>query len=680
MRFSILLAVACCSVAAASPPPLGHPGFHATYEASSGNVASFEVRLGAESGEGFQWIRLTLHKRADRSSFQIWTLRNREGDVRRYLVDEGGSRGIREYAHELTGEAVLPSHGGWRFQWPDPLPVSEDSARSAVQLLGHAFQPVRAGIDPVVDPPASPRVVRLRPDLWIGPASNTRQKDETRRYDGSDYELIPLSQADYRVMLESGVTVVKAAPGEQQRWAEDLGLYFWGPHERLRYPEFLYRSQYLGPALFLDEPAVGTRDHDLRPRLAKDSEFRHTITPDIAFRAYQEHYAKTIRQGPAQMFLRTLAQRKDVDLGAMSFPQSNLFNWETMPATAAWAMSQDARVPAAMVFEPPGRMGSRRTLPEFNMAYGTHFATDDMRVLPAVIGGFLRGAARQTGKEWGVSIYGAVERADSFWWLTRAYDLGASRFFFWDNYQLACVPFGEMLALSRHLRAHTRQHPRRDVTELRKNATRAITLPPGYNLGHTHMGRGNLWGLPELNLERLNSRGVSYRDVMSRFFGEIERSLREGVEFDLLWDLPGLHLDYPEVIRIEERAIAARPDVPGRPPQLEVRVASEGAGSRFKAIARIMETDAPVYYTHGADASGILRNAMVLWELYGPQPEDYRFLMAPAMQPVIRQVGPRGYEVECVFEALQPGVYRLRAATADTHGRSTVVWTPVKGK
>ena len=59
------------------------------------------------------------------------------------------------------------------------------------------------------------------------------------------------------------------------------------------------------------------------------------------------------------------------------------------------------------------------------------------------------------------------------------------------------------------------------------------------------MGRGNLWGLGELNLERRNREGVKYRTVMHNFFTEIERAIRLGIAFDLLWDLEGL-----EVVRL----------------------------------------------------------------------------------------------------------------------------------
>lgn len=402
------------------------------------------------------------------------------------------------------------------------------------------------------------------------------------------------------------------------------------------------------------------------------------MSPQEALRAYQAHYAKSITAGPPQVLMETLAKRADVDLGTMKFAQANIYNWETMPSTAAWALGQDARVPSAMVFEPPGRIGTRRTLPEWNMSYGTHFRTDDRGVLPAVIYGFLRGAARLNSKEWGVSIYGAVERADTFLWLTQAYDLGATRFHFWDNYQLACVPYGEVLAMARHLRAHARQFPRSSLARLRGAAERAILLPAGYDLGHTQTGRGNLWGLGELNLERVNRKGVKYRAVMSRFFAEIEKSLQEGVAFDLLWDLPGLKLEgYREVVRVREDATAeGGTGVPVRTavgaPLLTVTVNGRSA------TAHVKETRAPVYFTPGADPQGVLHNAVVRWELFGPGEEDYLYLQAAEQKPQVKTLGQGEYEAGITLPELQPGAYRLRAAAADVSGRTTVVWKDLR--
>jgi len=664
LRLGVLLAGAVSCAKAGEPVAVA---VYTRERPARGGVESFTLAFGPREDGGFQWVRLEADKGGGAGRFQVWMLRDQSGrKVRRYVLEENGRR-AREYRHPLTGEAVLPSMGGWEYLWPRP--VSEVFA-PRVEYLGHTYHLGAARSAIWTPPPANARVVELRPDLWIGPASNTRQKDERRRYDGSDYALIPLTRDDYAEMAEAGITCVRAV-GQQQEWAEEAGLHFWGPHEPLPYPELLYRSQYLGPYLFLDEPAVVTRDHDLRPRLAKYPEYRKAMSPREALRAYQERYMRALREGPAQALIQTLAKRADVDLGTMRFDQANLYNWETMVSTAAWALGQDARVPSAMVFEPPGRIGTRRTLPEWNMSYGTQFRADDPRVLPAVVFGFLRGAARLSGKEWGVSIYGAVERADTFWWLTHAYDLGATRFHFWDNHQLACVPYGEVLTLSRHLRAHARQHPRR---VLAGPAERAILLPPGYDLGHVQMGRGSLWGIGELNLERVNRKGVKHRVVMSRFFAEIERSLQQAVAFDLLWDLEGLRLEgYREVVRVRENGeVEGSAGAPGRVagvgPSLSVTLAGR------QAKARVTEGISPVYYTTGADRTGILHNAMVLWELFGPDEEDYLFLQTPEVPPLVRQVGLKEYEVRLEMPQLKPGRYRLRAATVDVSGRTAVVW------
>jgi hypothetical protein len=68
--------------------------------------------------------------------------------------------------------------------------------------------------------------------------------------------------------------------------------------------------------------------------------------------------------------VKGLAARPDVDVGSMKFEQANVYSWETMPSTAAYQLSQHPRVPEAMVFEPPGRIGTRRTIPEIDMTYG----------------------------------------------------------------------------------------------------------------------------------------------------------------------------------------------------------------------------------------------------------------------------------------------------------------------
>jgi hypothetical protein len=631
--------------------------------------------LASENG----WLAFHAEKQ-DGSTFDVWV--RQPAAPERYVLREGN--GIpTEYRHRVTGAAVLPAGVGFAHLLPRTTPGTKDAG-----YLGHRYV---AGEERELawSLPASIRTVTFRPDLLIGPASNSRPKDDTRRWDGSDYEMTRLTRDDYRQLASAGVSCVRVDE-EQANWAHELGLFYWGAGQTLPYPEMLYRPQYLGPALYLDEPAVSTRDHVLRPRLAKDEAFRKSIRPQDALAAFETYYRDTLDRGAPTRLAAVLSKRADLDLGSFKPVQENLYSWETMIATAAYELTRRPGVPAAFVFEPPGRIGARRTLPELNMTAGTQYTAGDTRALADLIFSFLRGAARLSGKDWGVSIYGAVERADSYWWLTRAYDLGATRFHFWDNYQLACVPFSEYLALARHLRNHAADNPNRDLARLKRAAEVAITLPAGYDLGHTQMGRGNLWGLAELNLERRNTAGVSYRTVMSHFHLEAERCLRQGIPFDALWDLPGQTPEgYREIVRVREDgrveveaagrarslASARRADPkPGEAPRLSLDVQIRDL--EVTAVARIRETTAPVFYTHGADDSGVYRNAMVLWELFGPNEEDYRFLMPNGMRPAVRSKGA-DHEVEMSFRLDRPGTYRLRAAAVDTVGRSRVVWQTI---
>ena len=461
----------------------------------------------------------------------------------------------------------------------------------------------------------------------------------------SDYELVPLTEADYDEMVAAGINCIRV-DDEQVEWVKNRDVFYWGIDAvTLGYPECLYRSNYLGPTIFMDEPAVCTRDHVLRPKLEADAGFRKAITPQLAFEAFQDYFHTAKYDGAPARLCKGLEAHPDVDLGDMQFLQENLYTWDTIISSAIYQLSEgNTESPAAIVFEPPGRVGTMRTLPEMNMTYGCQIPIDTPKNLASILYGFLRGAARQTDKGWGMSIYGQVHRADAFWLQTHAYDLGARHFHYWDNYQLACVPYGEVLALSRNLSAHVESHPHRNLDALRKAAEIVILLPPGYNLGHVEMGRGNLWGLGELNLERRNREGVKYRTVMHNFFTEIERAIRLGVAFDLLWDLAGLKLsDYREIVSIREDGkvevhegnemtlhegarIPSRPS--GAPPILTVDVSIPQTNTplELRACATVAKGSASVYYTRGADENGIYNNEVVLWELFGPGEADYRFL------------------------------------------------------
>lgn len=659
----------------------------------------------AEERDGAQsiWLALEATKQND-EQYRVWLLTSGDSSATsniagqnpaRFIFQQGRSEPV-EFRNRFTGKAVLPSLGGWLHLIPRAEHAEDkDLFPDRSRYLGHTYRRAELPVSRDQFTLPDPRVISLSPDALIGMPSNTRQKDSTRRYDTSDYEYIRLTRQDVADMAKAGINCFRI-DREQLDWIKDLPVFYWGVGGKdVPFPECLYDSRYLGPALFLDEPAVSTRDHVIRPRLAKDETFRRSITPETALDLFREYFRHVLDEGAATSFLKGLASRNDVDLGGMRFAQANLYSWETMVSTAGWQLSQDPLVPAAVVFEPPGRVGTRRTLPEMNMTYGCQIPVDDPRNFTAIIYGFLRGAARLTGKSWGTSIYGAVDRSDAPWFLTHAYDLGATRFFFWDNAQLACVPYEECLALAKALSMRIENHPRRDLEALKRAAEVVILFPPGYNLGHVHLGKGSLWGVGELNLDRRNSKGVTYRQVMSAVFIEIERCLRHGVAFDLLWDLPkNQPSGYRELVRIRDDAkveviesgrllLLDGPRIPSRPPgespQLRIELSGNQsqAPAHFTARAFVHETTAPVYYTYGTDTSGAYHNAAVAWELYGPGEQDYRVLTPDGLKPRVTS-REREHVVVVEFKVERPGSYRLRAATVDMAGRTTVQWIPIQ--
>ena len=695
------------------PYPLGEPGQIATYQYEGEDplpnavvriltlaIGSVEEKADVPS----QWICLRATK-ASGEKFAVWLLsssapstdlKEASATTSRYILQIGDDIPL-EFHDRFTGKPVLPRLGAWQYLFPKPADgtAQNDLFPQRAEYLGHTYRLTDISDSSESNAPPDTQFLSLRPDVLIGPPSNTRQKDETRRYDMSDYEIIPLTETDYNEMIVAGINCVRV-DAEQVEWVKNRNIFYWGiDAAALGYPECLYRSNYLGPAIFMDEPAVCTRDHVLRPKLEADAAFRKELTPQLAFEAFQDYFHTAKYDGAPARLCKGLESHPDVDLGDMKFLQQNLYTWETMISSAVYQLSEgDTETPAAIVFEPPGRVGTMRTLPEINMTYGCQIPIDDPKNLASILYGFLRGAARQTDKNWGMSIYGQVHRADAFWLQTHAYDLGARHFHYWDNYQLACVPYSEVLALSRNLSAHVESHPHRNLDKLRAAAEIVILLPPGYNLGHVEMGRGNLWGLGELNLERHNREGVKYRTVMHNFFTEIERAIRLGVAFDLLWDLEGLKLsDYREIIRIREDGKvevtendetvlhegARTPTRPnGVPPTLTVDVSIPQADTplEIRACANVTEESTSVYYTRGADANGIYNNERVLWELFGPAEEDYRFLNREQSEIRLTQTESVA-SVEVSFGLRHPGDYRLRAATVDMAGRTAVAWKTI---
>lgn len=689
--------------------PLGKPGTELIYDVDLHSkpesiVERFSLKLGSVENwhdKDFQWLFLDI-KKVNSENFTIAMLCSEypkssrttsEQLILRYLLS--CETETIEYHDKNNGNAELPSTGAWKYLIPgiheNTNPFLQEVHKLILLGLSYNLKEKRETTMPVAPSPST--IVDLTPDLRIGVPHNTKIKNEVRRYDESDYEYVALKRENYMEMINHGMNVF-CVNMKQLPWIQNQDVYYWGPTGKdLNYPKDLYRSNYLGPAIFFDEPMVHTRDRALKPKFKTNPELRKTITPKGYFEEFKHEYHKAKYERSAVQLSKGLSERKDVNTGNMSFLQENVYSWETMVSSALYQLSEGGdQTPSAIVFEPPGRFGAKRVLPELNMCFDCQIPVENPQNLIGIIQGFLRGAARQTDKEWGISIYGQVDRSEAYWYMTHTYNQGATHFYYWDTYQLAAVPYREYLKLSQNLRTYAQNHPHRDLAKLKRRAHTAIVLPVGYNLGHVKMGIGNIGGLPELNMERINKAGVPYRKVMSNFLIEIERCIRSGIAYDLYWDLENIETsEYMEVVRIREDGKieigndektelldAAR--VPERPsgeaPELTASVKQGDERGNYTATAKVTEKSAPVYYTQGADSTGINHNTYVLWELYGPEEEDYTDFWQERWKIQTSQKEDTA-TATINFRISKPGKYRLRVSTCDLEGRSTVVWKEI---
>lgn len=252
--------------------PIGKPGLTAKYhheredKLHGSAVSNLILELGSvEESEKTEYQWFCLHgTKANGDVFSVWLLSSSypsqirssaSRTIARYILQAGYSEPL-EFCDKFSGKAVLPVLGGWEYLIPraaDEMP-QDVLFPQKVRYLGHVYLLESLKNSGAVPEAPDARIVNLLPDVLIGPASNTRQKDETRRYDGSDYELVRLTEDDYNEMIEAGVNCLRV-DAEQVKWICNRDVFYWaiGGND-VSYPECLYQSNYLGPGILMDEP------------------------------------------------------------------------------------------------------------------------------------------------------------------------------------------------------------------------------------------------------------------------------------------------------------------------------------------------------------------------------------------------------------------------------------------
>ena len=507
-------------------------------------VESVEIAADSALGRaGLYWYRITCFK-VSGDSFRLWLLTDghifsvgseKKADFLRYIVQEPGQSPV-EYVNERSGRALPPMFDLREKLLPRATGETEGLLFEEGTFLGHPL--VRSEIldaQPVVPPKDVTRLI-LNPDLLIGTSRNFRDDGKGRKTEKDNYNYIPFTKENYEEMIAAGINYF-TAQGEQIDWIKRRAVFYEGYSPQIDFPEELFRPNFKGLSMFIDEPAC-----ILAGKYPRDA------SPTDAVRVMQAHIREQLNNRGYESILR----QSGIDLGSLELPEPDVPIWETYIGTSYYQLEAN---PSGIIQEcrwqiRPGNFDRGQMLRRLNAAFETSIP-DEPEPLFLWYYSQMIGPARVLGAKWGMSIYGHAEQELRLPSMKLAYDLGAAYIWFWTSDHDHHVPYTEQLALTREITGYAKAHPRPALDKLMARAKKAIVLPYGYTL--PSCWELDMYGSYIFSLDRKNELGITYKDVLAPAVKEIEHCLKNKIPYDVI--PAGKEFDptiYDEIVRIGE--------------------------------------------------------------------------------------------------------------------------------
>ncbi|MBN2507179.1 MAG: hypothetical protein JXQ71_10830 [Verrucomicrobia bacterium] len=558
----LLFSIAAGTAATAGARP--EPGLRARYLALTAwrgdptPVVSVDFVYGPREtveGKTWQWWQLEARAEAGQDApplFQVRGLTSADplaaGRARlefaRYMVRFPELRETLEYWNRPAGGARVPA---WRdfdrcfVPRAAPAALWQRGVPETCEYLGHVLTLVHAGGTEAWAAWADANRLELDPELLVGTGRSFKDREGRRlpqQPARQDYHYVPFTEADYREMIEAGINLFLVTPA-QERWVRAAPVFYLrgaGGNPPLRYPADLYRANYAGEVMFMDEPSilmVGEKRIHNTLRYFSDAaaliEKRTRATYESA-----EHYGAYA--------LEKALRGQGVNFGDMRLEQWDYPSWETLYDTTFYQMKGGGN---GLVHE--GRYQLEpfdRAIAAFTGEMRRHTGAELLQYHYA----FLRGGTRPFGKFWGTAIYGQCDTNLAPLAVTMAYDLGARYVWFWTSDHDHHVPWIEQIALARTLKEHARRHPRPSLATRPPPVDTAIAIPNGYFLS-----LDNLWWVRVLDKEGRNEASRHYRRLMKRALDAAHGCMDRGESFDLTVDDGRPIEGYRRVVRVDGR-------------------------------------------------------------------------------------------------------------------------------
>jgi hypothetical protein len=508
-----------------------------------------------EGGNRVRWWQLEVRAKANRDTPPLFVLRvlasgdplaekQRSVRIERYQLRIPETSEAYEYRDSKTGVALLPGWEGFERDFlPHPAPNTgwKDGAAQTGKFLGQPLSLARkAGPeDEAWRPWNEVRRLDLNREMLIG---NDRDfKDaEGRRLPASstgDYTYVPLTEDDYRTAIAAGMNMFPVSAKHEQ-WVRSEPVFYSreaAGEPALRYPADLYRANYLGPVMFIDEPADMVWDND---------EHRHAgrFPSDFSTAIETQTRACYLSGDTYGVWRLDAALRgRGVNLGDMRLAQFDYPTWDSYAEATYYEMKAGI---AGLVQE--GRYNTAGFDAEIFAATGLklrHTPAQGLKFQYAM----MRGGARPFGKFWGTSIYGQCDPAIAPLALTTAYDMGARYFWFWTSDHQHHLPWNEQMSLSRALKEYASKHPRPSVYSPQPRRDAVIAIQKGYFLclKDFQWKAGN-------DPERREA-GEKYTRVLTRALTAAQQCFDRGEDFDITIN-DGHRLEgYRRIIRIDDK-------------------------------------------------------------------------------------------------------------------------------
>jgi hypothetical protein len=489
-------------------------------------VASVEIAMAPYSAKpGCNWYQLKGTK-VNRNTFIIWFLADanpfsagprKNITFHRYILQEPNKSPI-EYIDERTGKALLPLFNFVEELLPRAKGEIQNTLFEKGTYLGHPLIRKKVLEPTAIQLPSGITQLTLLSDLIIGTSRNFRDDGKGRKSRKDNYNYVPFTKENYDEMIAAGINYFTAR-GKQVDWICRQAVFYDGYSPAIAFPEELYRSNFLGLQMFIDEPAC---------RLA--GKYPPGATLAKAVEMIHEH----IRTRLNNVNYRNVLAQKGINHGTLKLAEPVVPIWETYVGTSYYQMEAN---PFGLVQECRWRIDPNADSQQILMLQRINKEFDvDIPVTPRNLFMWfyaqMRGPARALNTKWGMSIYGQAEPHLRFPSMKLAYDMGAEFIWFWTSDHDHHVPYTEQLALARQITRYAKSHPRPDMNKLHRTATTAIVLPYGYTL--PTCWQLFTWGTHIYPLNRKNRFGLTYKDVLSPAINEITYCLKNNISYDVV--------------------------------------------------------------------------------------------------------------------------------------------------